>query len=312
MQPPYLFLFFFIPLLLPGKWANPEADLQVFQLLMTSFFTNISCAEVSGVGLLGDMPIFTLDPGNWNMHLHWPWAYNATAEGDTEKIISHSKLFLRNLVRYVHEMAKKQRLGYPLVVQIRAGCVLHPNRTSWGFLDVGKDGRDLTAFKVERDRWEPQQPSQLAEVVSKSLTSMKAITGLLKHLLSISCRSHILALYRYGRTDLERQEPPMATVFAHMPSPAQILLVCHVTGFYPRPISVVWLRDGQEVPPGPLLNTSAILPHADLTQNCSAALTVGIAIAVLLLVATASAGGVWWWKGRKGDEATWETREFII
>ncbi|NWW84119.1 CD1E protein, partial [Rhynochetos jubatus] len=246
----------------------------VFQLLMTSLFTNISCAEVSGVGLLGDMPIFALDPANWNMHLHWPWAHNATAESDTEKIMSHSKLFLRNLVRYVHEMAKKEQLAYPLVVQIRAGCVLHPNRTSWGFLDVGKDGRHLTAFKIERDRWEPQQPSQLAEVISKSLTSMKAITGLLKHLLSISCQSHILALCRYGRTDLERQELPTATVFARTPSPAQILLVCHVTGFYPRPISVAWLRDGQEVPPGPLFNTSTILPNADLTYQLHSILTV--------------------------------------
>ncbi|KAM6126648.1 T-cell surface glycoprotein CD1b-3-like [Phoenicopterus ruber ruber] len=313
-------------------WADPEEP-QVFQVLQTSFFADVSSASIFGVGLLGDVPIFTLNPANWSIYFHWPWARQATAEGDAENIKSHSKLFLRNMVRYVHEMAEQAQLDYPLVIQIRVGCVLHPNRTSWGFMDIGEGGRNLVAFKVERQCWEPQQPSLLAELVSKSLTSKKAVTGLLEHLLSISCQSFILTLRSYGRADLERQEPPVATVFARTPSPDQLLLVCRITGFYPRPISVAWLRDGQEVLPGPALNTSVILPNADLTyqlrsvlavaphdghsyacrvrhcslgtrsllipwENRSAIPTVGVAIAVLLLVAAASAAGVWWWKCR--------------
>ncbi|KAM6248132.1 antigen-presenting glycoprotein CD1d-like isoform 2-T2 [Spheniscus humboldti] len=347
MQPPHLLFFLFLPLLLPGMWADPEAEPQVFQLLQTSFFANVSSAEVSCVALLGDVPIFALDPASWNIHFHWPWARQASAEGDAEKLKSHFKLFLRNMIRYVHETAQQAQLDYPFVVQIHAGCVLHPNRTSWGFMDVGTGSRDLIAFEMERQRWEPRQPSPLAELVSKSLSSKKAITGLLEHLLSISCQSYILTLCRYGRADLERQEPPVATVFARTPRPDQLLLVCRVTGFYPQPISVAWLRDGQEVPPGPALNTSTILPNADLTyqlrsilavashdghnyacrvrhrslgtrsllipwENRSTAPTTGIAIAVLLLVAAASAGGFWWWKRRKGDKATWETQESII
>ncbi|NXK11760.1 CD1B1 protein, partial [Herpetotheres cachinnans] len=246
---------------------------QVFHMLQTGLFANISSAEVSGVALLGDVPVFALDPANWSIHFHWPWASQATAEGDIEKIKSHSKLFLRSMVRYVHEMAQQAQLDYPLVVQIRAGCVLYPNRTSWGFMDVGEGGRDLITFEMERQRWKPQQSSLLAERVRESLTS-KAIMGLLEHLLSISCQSYILSLCRYGRADLERQVPPVATVFARTPSPAQLLLVCRVTGFYPRPISVAWLRDGQEVPPGPELNTSTILPNADLTYQLRSVLAV--------------------------------------
>ncbi|NWS64569.1 CD1A protein, partial [Chunga burmeisteri] len=309
------------------------AEPQVLQILQTSFFANISSAEMSCVAFLGDVPIFALDPDNWSIYFHWPWASQAAAEGDAENIKSHSKLFLRNMVQYVRKTAQQAQLDYPLVVQMRAGCVLHPNGTSWGFLNIGEGGKDLISFEVERQRWEPQKPFPLAELVRKSLTSNRAITGLLEHLLSISCWSHILTLRKYGRADLERQEPPVATVFARTPSPAQLLLVCRITGFYPRPISVAWLRDGQEVPPGPALNTSAILPNADLTyqlrsilavaphdghsyacrvrhrslgthsllipwENRSAAPTVSIIIGVLLLVATGSVGGVWWWKYR--------------
>ncbi|XP_055565668.1 antigen-presenting glycoprotein CD1d isoform X1 [Falco cherrug] len=273
MQPPHLLLFLFLPLLLPGMQGDPEAQTQVFQLLQTSSFTNISSAEVSGVAFLGDVPIYTLDPANWSIHFYWPWASQAAAEGDVGKIKSHSKLFLRSMVRFVHETAQQAQLDYPFVVQVRGGCGLYPNRTSWSFMDVGESGRDLITFEMERQRWKPQQSSLLAELVSKSLTS-KAIIGLLEHILSISCQSHILSLCRYGRADLERQVPPVAVVFARTPSPAQLLLVCRVTGFYPRPISVAWLRDGQEVPPGPALNTSAILPNADLTYQLRSILAV--------------------------------------
>ncbi|NWU92605.1 CD1A protein, partial [Upupa epops] len=308
-------------------------ETKVLRLLQTTLLTNVSSSEVFGVALLGDVPIITLDSANWSIHFHWPWVQKASSEGDMEKILSQYKIALRNLIRYLIEMAQDVQLDYPLVIQIRSGCELHPNGTSWGFVHIGKDGRDFTAFNLEKLRWDPQETSLIAEVISKSLTKQKGVTGLLEHLLSITCKSYILTLCRYGTAVLERKEPPMPTVFTHMPSSGQLLLVCHVTGFYPRPISVVWLRDGQEVPPGPALNTSPILPNTDLTyqlrsilsvtphdghsyacrvrhrslgtrsilipwENPSRTPTVAIAIAVLLLMATASAGGAWWWKHR--------------
>ncbi|NWI66055.1 CD1D protein, partial [Todus mexicanus] len=247
---------------------------QVFQWLQTIVFTNISSSEVCGVAFLGDVPVIALEPANWSIHFHWSWSHDAANEGDAEKIKSHYKIFLRNMVRYVHDLAHQVQWDYPFVVQTRAGCVLHPNRTSRGFIYIGEHGRDLTAFNVEKERWEPQQLSPVAELVTKSLNGQRSVTALLVHLLSISCQTFVLTLYNYGKADLERQEPPEATVFARTPSPAQLLLVCRVTGFYPRPISVAWLRDGQEVPPGPGLNTSAILPNADLTYQLRSILAV--------------------------------------
>ncbi|NWW51162.1 CD1A protein, partial [Pedionomus torquatus] len=246
----------------------------VFQMLQTILFTNVSSAEVSGVVLLGDVPIYALDPADWSIHFHWPWSRQASSEGDGEKIKSNLKICLRNMVRYVHEVAQQEQVDYPLVVQIRGGCMLYPNRTCWGFMDVGEGGTDLIAFDIERHRWEPQRTSTLAKLVSKSLNSKRAITALLEHLLSNSCQSHILSLWSYGRADLERKELPVATVFTRTPRPDQLLLVCHVTGFYPRPISVAWLQDGQEVPLGSALNTSAILPNADLTYQLRSILAV--------------------------------------
>lgn len=64
--------------------------------------------------------------------------------------------------------------------------------------------------------------------------------------------------------------PPIAVVFARTAGPEQLLLVCRVTSFYPRPITVTWLRDGRELPP----NTSTVLPNADLTYQLRSTLLV--------------------------------------
>ncbi|NXI22865.1 CD1B1 protein, partial [Sterrhoptilus dennistouni] len=163
----------------------------------------------------------------------------------------------------------------PLVVQFCAGCVLYPNTTSQGFLNFSWGGRDLVAFEVDKQCWEARQPSQVAELVSKNLNKQRSVRVLLEQFVPIWIRqSNFLSLKRYGRASLERQELPVASVFARTPSLDQLLLVCHVTGFYPRPISVAWLRDGQEVPPGPALNTSPILPNADLTYQLRSVLAV--------------------------------------
>ncbi|XP_064012422.1 antigen-presenting glycoprotein CD1d-like [Pogoniulus pusillus] len=348
MQPSHLLLFLFLPLLLPGIWADPEEP-KVLQLLHTSLFTNISSTEVFGIGFLRDIPIYTMNRVSWTINFHRPWAQQATMEGDAEKVAAHYKMALRNMIRYTHEEAPHISMDYPFVIQTHAGCALYPNGTSWSFVDIGADGRDFVAFKVERLLWVAQQRSPQAEYVSRSLNKDKSTRVFLEHLLTIFCQSHVLTLYKYGKADLERQEPPVATVFARTPSPAQLLLVCRVTGFYPRPISVAWLRDGQEVPPGPALNTSSILPNADLTyqlrsilavtprdghsyacrvrhrslgthsllilwENHSAAPTMGITIAItlLLIAAIAFARGIWWWKHRKGDGTRRDTQEFII
>ncbi|CAM2101364.1 unnamed protein product [Caretta caretta] len=91
------------------------------------------------------------------------------------------------------------------------------------------------------------------------------------------------------RLRLNRPSPPprlsppvserlVAVVFARASpqarTPAPLLLVCRVTGFYPRPVRVAWLQDGEEVGPGGRLSSSGILPNADLTYQLRSSLAV--------------------------------------
>ncbi|XP_021239232.1 T-cell surface glycoprotein CD1b-3-like isoform X2 [Numida meleagris] len=339
MWPHCLFLF----LLLHETWAEPEtschlpAESQFFQLFCTLLLDNVSSTEMAGMALMGDVPILALDPHTWNINICRPWAQEATAETEIAKILSFSMVGIRNMIRFAHEMAAKAGLDYPLVFQIHAGYELYPNGTSWSFVNIGEGGRDLVTYELGRERWVPQRSTPLAELVSHSLTDLRAVSGFLDHIFSVILPTYTPILQKRGRTDLERQVPPMAVVFTRTAGPAQLLLVCRVTSFYPRPITVTWLRDGQEVPPSPAVSTSSVLPNADLTyqlrstllvfprdghsyachvrhcslENPSVSSTVGITITVLLLTAVIT-GGVWWWRRRKHAGSGRNSRTFLI
>ncbi|XP_014749178.1 PREDICTED: IgG receptor FcRn large subunit p51 isoform X1 [Sturnus vulgaris] len=155
-----------------------------------------------------------------------------------------------------------------------AGCMLYPNRTSQAFAYVGYNGQDFLSFDTENVTWTLSQDTKLSRYVQSFLQNYTALNELVEIIFNDTCVDEMEMFLHYGRAAVERQELPVATVFARTPSLDQLLLVCHVTGFYPRPISVAWLRDGQEVPPGPALNTSTILPNADLTYQLRSVLAV--------------------------------------
>ncbi|XP_075570366.1 T-cell surface glycoprotein CD1b-3-like [Pelecanus crispus] len=155
------------------------------------------------------------------------------------------------------------------------GCDLYPNGSYIKFYHLAYNAHDFLSFDVDNSCWERQQEGELASQVERQFNNFTGFSATLQHLLNVTCVEYMKKFIKYGRAALERQEPPVATIFTRTPRPDQLLLVCRVTGFYPRSISVAWLRDGQEVPPGPALNTSAILPNADLTYQLRSILAVG-------------------------------------
>ncbi|XP_053234938.1 uncharacterized protein LOC128408910 isoform X3 [Podarcis raffonei] len=68
---------------------------------------------------------------------------------------------------------------------------------------------------------------------------------------------------------------PDYQVFTHKtpPAPDSLLLVCRVTGFYPRPINVSWLQDDKELPSSDF-NSTEILPNHDLTYQIRSTLVI--------------------------------------
>ncbi|CAM2101314.1 unnamed protein product [Caretta caretta] len=167
----------------------------------------------------------------------------------------------------------------PFVAQFSPACELHPNGSSTQFCDAGMNGEDFISFDVGAGTWLARQGDKLALEVWDLLSQDRGTTAMLWSLLRTMGVNGIKSLVQHGRESLERQERPVAMVFARVPppagTPAPLLLVCRVTGFYPRPVRVAWLQDGEEVGLGGRLSSSGILPNADLTYQLRSSLAVG-------------------------------------
>ncbi|NXG04011.1 CD1E protein, partial [Sakesphorus luctuosus] len=245
------------------------------RLLHTATFQNSSFVDTEGLGLLEDIELGCTDKHTFSIHFYQPWVHPALPRGDWETIEKMLKIYFQKFNHLVNEVAMLKNVSYPFVVQDVAGCRLYPNRTSQSFISVGYNGQDFLRFDTDHVTWTLSQDTNLSRYVQAVLQNYTSYSELTEIIFNETCVDDMEEILRSGgRAALERQEVPVATVFARTPSPHQLLLVCHVTAFYPRPISVAWLRDGQEVPPGPELNTTTVLPNADLTYQLRSVLAV--------------------------------------
>ncbi|NXY40203.1 CD1E protein, partial [Pomatorhinus ruficollis] len=231
------------------------------RLLQTTTFQNTSFVDTEGLGLLEDIELGSFDKHTWSIHLYQPWVCPALPQADRDTIENLIKMHFHEFNHQINAVAMQMDIPYPFVAQCMAGCVLYPNKTSQAFAYMGYNGQDFLSFNTKNVTWTLSQDTKFSRYVQSVFQNSTISTELLEIMFNETCVDELKMLLHYGRAALERQELPVATVFARTPSLDQLLLVCHVTGFYPRPISVAWLRDGQEVPAGPALNTSPILPN---------------------------------------------------
>ncbi|TRZ06970.1 hypothetical protein HGM15179_020138 [Zosterops borbonicus] len=260
----------------PSSPCQPLSHVGTFtiRLLQTTTFQNTSFVDTEGLGLLEDIKLGYFDKHTWSIHLYQPWVRLALPQANWDNLENLIKNYLHRFNHRINEGAMERDVPYPFVAQCMAGCTLYPNRTSQGFFYVGYNGQDFLSLNTKNATWTLSQDTTLSQYVQSILQNYTIFTETVEIMFNENCVNDLKMFLHYGRASLERQELPVATVFARTPSPDQLMLICHVTGFYPHPISVAWLRDGQEVPPGPALNTSPILPNADLTYQLRSVLAV--------------------------------------
>ncbi|XP_014390143.1 PREDICTED: T-cell surface glycoprotein CD1e, membrane-associated-like, partial [Myotis brandtii] len=86
---------------------------------------------------------------------------------------------------------------------------------------------------------------------------------IVKNLLGNTCPRLLAVIAAAGKSELERQVKPEAWVSkGTSPGPGRLLLVCHVSGFHPKPVWVRWMR-GEQVQAG--TQQGEVLPNADRT-----------------------------------------------
>ncbi|OXB52901.1 hypothetical protein ASZ78_014220 [Callipepla squamata] len=292
---------------LPSVLFSPPAGSHMLKLLHFAAFQNSTSVLVGGLGLLGDVEMGSLDSHTGNVHYYRSWLRPSLPKGDWDVIESSIKSYVRDFNRLVQMYAT---VPYPFVFQSSMGCELQSNRTIRAFFDIAYEGQNFLRFCLDTGTWDQMQHNQLSAMAEQLMANSSTLNEVIqvlpqRHLCGHSENFHSVWEGRSGETS-----------------------------FYPHPITVTWLRDGQEVPLGPALSTGTVLPNTDLTyqlrstllvspqdghsyacrvqhcslgdrsllilwENPSASSSISIIVTILLLAAIIT-GGVWWWRCRYG------------
>ncbi|XP_015979691.2 T-cell surface glycoprotein CD1e, membrane-associated isoform X2 [Rousettus aegyptiacus] len=233
-----------------------------FHLIQISSFANKSWAHTQGSGWLGELQTHRWNGVLGTIQFLWPWSRGNFSKEELKNIQALLQLYLHGFPRAVQAFASQFQFEYPFELQISFGCRMHAGKASGSFLNGAYQGSDFLSF--QGNSWKPSSGAgSQAQNVCNVLNHYRVIKEIVQILLSDTCPRFLSDLLEAGKVELERQEKPEAWVSkSHSSEPGHVLLVCHVSGFHPKPVWVMWMQGEQEQQG---TQQGDIMPNADGT-----------------------------------------------
>ncbi|KFU86657.1 Class I histocompatibility antigen, F10 alpha chain, partial [Chaetura pelagica] len=127
-------------------------------------------------------------------------------------------------------------------VQKMYGCDLLEDGTIRGYRQYAYDGRDFISFDLDTMTFIAADAA--AQITKRKWEEDEAEAERVKNYLETICIEWLRRYVSNGRAVLERKEPPTVRV-SGQEAHGVLTLSCRAYGFYPRPISISWLREGE-------------------------------------------------------------------
>ncbi|KFP16464.1 Class I histocompatibility antigen, F10 alpha chain, partial [Egretta garzetta] len=126
--------------------------------------------------------------------------------------------------------------------QRMVGCDLLEDNSTRGYSQYAYDGRDYIAFDMDTMTFTAADAA--AQITKRKWEVDGTEAERQKHYLKDTCIEWLRKYVSYGRAVLERKERPVVRV-SGKEAHGTLTLSCRAYGFYPRPIRVSWLKDGE-------------------------------------------------------------------
>ncbi|XP_075594608.1 class I histocompatibility antigen, F10 alpha chain-like isoform X2 [Balearica regulorum gibbericeps] len=122
------------------------------------------------------------------------------------------------------------------------GCDLLEDGGTRGYYQFAYDGRDFITFDMDTMTFTAVDAA--AQITKRKWEEARTEAERLKQYLQNTCVEWLRKYVSYGQAVLERKERPTVRV-SGKETPGILTLHCRAYGFYPRPITVSWLKDGE-------------------------------------------------------------------
>ncbi|XP_074990702.1 class I histocompatibility antigen, F10 alpha chain-like isoform X1 [Calonectris borealis] len=211
------------------------------------------------------------------------------------------------------------------------GCDLLEDGSTRGFHQGAYDGRDFIALDMDTMTFTAADAA--AQITKRKWEQDGTVAEGWKHYLENTCIEWLRRYVSYGQAVLQRKEPPTVRV-SGKEAGGILTLYCRAYGFYPRPITLSWLKAGevrdQETERGSVAPNSdgtyyawasiearpeekdkyrCRVEHASLPEPGlfawepeSNLFTIVVAVAVAVLAVSAVVVGFAFWKYKRGKE----------
>ncbi|XP_045310746.1 T-cell surface glycoprotein CD1a-like isoform X2 [Leopardus geoffroyi] len=261
-----------LTVLVPGGDSDDDYQEPIsLRTILTTSFCNRSWTQNQGSAWLDELQTRGWDSKTGAFIFLWPWS---RGNFSNEELMEQEKSFHTFFTRFplvFQDHASQWQLEYPFQVQLAGGCDSHFGEASTGFMQIAYQGPDLVSFQ-NTSWWPSPKGGRRAQQVCKLFNQYHVVNLRIQANINDMCPHFLLGLLEAGKADLQRQMRPEAWLSTG-PSPGSghLLLVCHVSGFYPKPVWVTWMRGDQEHQG---TRRGDVLPHADGTWYLQTSLDV--------------------------------------
>uniref|UniRef100_A0A8B9G5P3 Ig-like domain-containing protein n=1 Tax=Amazona collaria TaxID=241587 RepID=A0A8B9G5P3_9PSIT len=128
-------------------------------------------------------------------------------------------------------------------VQRMSGCDILDDGSTRGYRQEAYDRKDIIAFDM--DTRTLIVANTAAQVTKRKWERHGSVAERHKNYLENTCVEWLNKYVRYGQNVLDRRVPPTVRVSGKEEEDGILTLTCRARGFYPRPIVISWLKDGE-------------------------------------------------------------------
>ncbi|XP_036047364.1 antigen-presenting glycoprotein CD1d isoform X2 [Onychomys torridus] len=255
-------------------WGQSEGQQEnfPFRCLQISSFANSSCSRTDGLAWLGDLQTHRWNNASDTISFVKPWSQGKFSHQQWEKLQRLFQVYRSSFTRDIQELVKMvPSVHYPIEIQLSAGCEVYSGNASENFFHVAFQGEYILSFQGTSFQRVPEAPPWM-EMVTRVLNGDLGTRETIQQLLNDTCPRLVRDLLEAGKPDLEKQEKPRAWLSSGLSTThGHRQLLCHVSGFHPKPVWVMWMKGEQEQKS---TQRGDILPNADGTWYLRATLDV--------------------------------------